>query len=93
MHTERHFSFSKYKKLSKEEDTGVLNLKKSYFRIKIASVCMGLSATLYLPLAGGPEEIIPTLFLDGFSDICFRIISAPGKSAWARRLLPEKKHI
>lgn len=41
-----------------------------------------------IPLAGGPLETIPTLFLDGFLAICFRMICAPGKSALARLLLP-----
>lgn len=41
-----------------------------------------------LPRAGGPFDTNPTLFLLAFSLICLRIISAPGKSAWARRLFP-----
>jgi hypothetical protein len=47
-----------------------------------------LKRSTLVPLAGGPVEIIPTLFREGFSDICLRITSAPGKLASARRLLP-----
>ena len=44
-----------------------------------------------LPLAGGPLDNSPTLFFLAFSLICFRITSAPGKSASARRLLPSRE--
>ena len=45
------------------------------------SLLLNLGINLYIPLAGGPVEIKPTLFLFGFDFICSKMIDAPGKSA------------